>query len=99
GTAPEPGLARSFVRLNFERGAEARRLRWEGDQLGGIVIARLPILSTVFRPQSATEFAGFHLGVARPLSLSFQMDAEGLVKGLILHTNAQEDTKAEKIKD
>ncbi len=99
GTAPEPGLARSFVRLNFERGVEARRLRWEGDQLGGIVIARLPILSTVFRPQSATKFAGFHLGIARPLSLSFQMDAEGVVKGLIFHTNAQDDTKAEKIMD
>jgi CubicO group peptidase (beta-lactamase class C family) len=97
GTAPEPGIARSFVRLNFEHGVEARRLRWEGDQLGAIVYARLPILQTVFRPQSATEFAGFHLGIARPLSISFQMNAEGVVKGLTFHANAQGDAKAEKL--
>jgi CubicO group peptidase (beta-lactamase class C family) len=99
GTAPEPGMARSFVRLNFEHGVEARRLRWEGDQLGSIVYARLPILSTVFRPQSATEFAGFHLGVAKPLTLSFKVDAEGVVKGLAFHTGVGADAKAEKLPD
>jgi len=97
GTAPEPGIARSFVRLNFERGVEPRRLRWESDQLGNIVFARLPILQTVFLPQSATEFAGFHLGIAKPLSLSFHVTAEGVVNGLILHSNAGGKARAERI--
>jgi hypothetical protein len=78
---------------------EARRLRWEGDQLGSIVYARLPILSTVFRPQSATVFAGFHLGVAKPLTLSFQVIAEGVVKGLVFHSGVGADAKAEKLTD
>ena len=74
-------------------------MRWEGDQLGAIVYARLPILQTVFRPQSATEFAGFHIGIAKPLGITFLMNAEGVVKGLTFHTNAQGEVKAEKLMD
>jgi CubicO group peptidase (beta-lactamase class C family) len=99
GTAPEPGLARSFVRLNFERGVEVRRLRWEGDRLGNIVFAQLPILPTIFRPQSTTDFAGFHLGIAKPLRLSFEVNVEGVVTGLTFHSQTGSKVKGEKLLD
>jgi CubicO group peptidase (beta-lactamase class C family) len=99
GTAPEPGIARSFVRLRFERGVEVRRLRWEGDQLGNIVFARLPILSTVFRPQSATSFAGFHLGIARALYLNFNSNAARVVEGLTFQRVDGSQVKAERLPD
>ncbi len=82
GTAPEPEVARSFVRLGFERGVELRRLRWEGENLGGIAIALLPVLRTTFLPQSATEFTGFHLGLARPIPIQFVADNQTNTTGI-----------------
>ena len=98
GTVPERGVMRAFVRLNFERGSEVRRFRWEQGSLAGIVVGRLPLLQTTFRPQSATDFTGFHIGIAKPVRISFGLNAQGAVNGLTVHTTAGK-TQAEKLPD
>lgn len=88
GTVPEPGIARSFVRLEFERGVEIRRLRWEGERLGNIVAGRRPLLETTFRPQSATEFAGYHPGIGRMSRITFSFKPDGSASGLVIESAA-----------
>jgi len=85
GTMPEAGFLRSFVRLQFERGTEIRRLRWENGKLVSILIGTPPLLVTALQPQSATEFTGLHLGLKRLLPLRFELDQAGRVTGLRLH--------------
>ncbi len=64
------------------RGTEIRRLRWEGENLGNIVIGSLPVLRMTFLPQSATEFTGFHLGLITPIPLRFVVNAQNDMTGI-----------------
>lgn len=77
GTVPEPGIVRSFVRLHFARSTEIRRLRWDGETLGNLIIGTLPLLKTTLQPQTATDFTGFHIGLAKPIALQFVTDPQG----------------------
>lgn len=77
GTVPETEAMMTYLRLNFERGAEYRRLRWERGALAYILQVALPLIPTRFVARSGTEFSGYHLGLARVVRISF--DADGLV--------------------
>lgn len=77
GTVPEPDVVRSFVRLHFARGTEIRRLRWDGEALGNLIIGTLPLLKTTFQPQTPTDFTGFHIGLAKPITVQFVTEAQG----------------------
>jgi len=46
---------------------------------------------------SGTEFAGYHLGMAKNISLSFNVDSSGTITGLSVH-NPGGDLTATKIK-
>ncbi|MEW6212377.1 MAG: hypothetical protein AB1631_28890, partial [Acidobacteriota bacterium] len=77
GTVPETEAMMTYVRLNFERGEEYRRLRWEKGALAYILQVALPLIPTRFVARSETEFYGYHLGLARVVRIRF--DADGLV--------------------
>lgn len=82
GTVSEPGAAMTYFRINFERGSEVRRCRWEQGKLAYILPAQLPLIPTVFVPQSETAFAGFNLGLVRIVKLEFALDDKKAVTGL-----------------
>ncbi|HEY7545742.1 MAG TPA: serine hydrolase domain-containing protein, partial [Blastocatellia bacterium] len=77
GTVPETEAMMTYVRLNFERGEEYRRCRWENGSLAYILLVALPLIPTHFVAKSETEFYGYHLGLARIVRISF--NADGLV--------------------
>lgn len=79
GTIPETEAMMTYVRLNFERGSEYRRCRWEKGALAYILQVALPLIPTYFVAKSETEFYGYHLGLARVVRISFNAD------GLIFH--------------
>jgi CubicO group peptidase (beta-lactamase class C family) len=103
GTIPEPENTRTFVRLEFERGSVIRRMRWDGERLGNIVVGRTPLLPTIFRAQSiaeftGTEFTGYHVGIGRAVRVRFTLDSKGAANGLLIHTPSGE-VRAEKVSD
>jgi CubicO group peptidase (beta-lactamase class C family) len=87
GTVPETEAMMSYVRLNFERGSEYRRCRWERGALVYILQVALPLIPTRLAPKSETEFYGYHLGLARVVRLSFNLDSAGAVTGLTFHSD------------
>lgn len=74
GTVPETEAMMTYVRLNFERGSEYRRCRWEKGALAYILQVALPLIPTYFVARSETEFYGYHLGLAQVVRISFSAD-------------------------
>jgi hypothetical protein len=67
----------TYVKLNFERGSEYRRCRWEGGKLAYILQGAPPLLPTRFVPQSKTEFSGYHVVIGRAVKIRFDVDGDG----------------------
>ncbi|HKY04825.1 MAG TPA: serine hydrolase domain-containing protein [Blastocatellia bacterium] len=88
GTVSETEAAQTYFRINFERASEVRRCRWEQGRLAYILQATLPLIPTVFVPQSETVFAGFNLGLARVVKLEFAVDDKRAVTGLIFENGS-----------
>lgn len=86
GTVSEPEAVMTYIRVDFERGSEIRRCRWEGGKLAYILPATLPLIPTTFVPRSDTAFAGFNLGLARVVRLAFTVDDKKAVAGLRFET-------------
>jgi CubicO group peptidase (beta-lactamase class C family) len=82
GTVSETEAQMTYFRINFERGSEIRRCRWEQGKLAYILPAALPLIPTVFLPQSETAFAGLNLGLMRVVRLGFAVDDKKSVTGL-----------------
>lgn len=69
--------------------AEAFRLHWRDGRvvgLGGGAV-REPA-TTLFAPREPGDFVGYHLGIRRPVRLSFDVGRSGDVAGLCLETRA-----------
>lgn len=77
GTVPETDAVMTYVKLNFERGSEYRRCRWEGGKLAYILQGAPPLLPTRFVPQSKTEFSGYHVVIGRAVKIRFDVDGDG----------------------
>jgi CubicO group peptidase (beta-lactamase class C family) len=101
GTMPssfEEGAVETRVELKGERGSIYFRLIWQGDEnigVGPVMSARqvsIPCLRLTL-----TDFAGYHLGMAKDLRISFNLDNDGSVTGLTIR-NKDESIEANKIK-
>lgn len=87
GTVTEPEASMTYVRLNFERGVEYRRIRWEQGSLAFILQTTFPLLSTTLAPRSQSEFYAYHLGVARLGRAEFDFVENEKVTKLTFHTS------------
>ncbi len=83
GTAPAIWAPMTYVRLNFARASSIHRLQWKPGAFA-LLPGSLPLLHTLFAPQSATEFAGFHPGIGKLIDASFTLNGYGEVSGLTL---------------
>ncbi|HMV83595.1 MAG TPA: serine hydrolase domain-containing protein [Blastocatellia bacterium] len=79
GTVPEPEAMMTYVKLNFERGSEYRRVRWEGGKLAYVLQGKPPLIPTWFVAQSADSFAGYHVVIGRTVKLGFKKDGSLVV--------------------
>lgn len=71
GTVPEVEAAMTYVRLNFERGSEQRRIRWEGGKLAYVLLGAPPFIPTWFVAQSKDSFSGYHVVIGRVVKITF----------------------------
>jgi len=79
-------VAMTIVQLKGERGSIFFQLYWRDRlNIGVGPMMSPPEFSIPFMPISDTEFAGYHLGIARNVSVSFSLDDKGSVTGLSLH--------------
>lgn len=72
GTVPEPEALMTYVKLNFERGSEYRRVRWENGKLAYVLLGKPPLIPTSFIAQSNDGFAGYHVVIGRTVRLGFK---------------------------
>lgn len=72
GTVPEPEALMTYVKLNFERGSEYRRVRWEGGKLAYVLPGKPPLIPTSFVAQSKDSFIGYHVVIGRTVKFSFK---------------------------
>jgi len=82
GTVTEPEAHMTYVRLNFEKGFEYRRVRWENGTLAFILQTNMPLIPTGLAPRSQTELYSYHLGLARLARLTFNFNDRKEVIGL-----------------
>lgn len=92
GTVTEPEALMTYVRLNFEKGFEYRRMRWEGGKLAYILQTTFPLIPTVLAPRSQTEFFAYHLGLARLAHLRFDLDDRKEVVKLTFQISSEKTT-------
>jgi len=94
GTVPETEALMTYVKLNFERGSEYRRCRWEDGKLAYILLGEPPFMPTWFVPQSKTDFVGYHVVLGKTVRISFgSAEKAGL---LTVHTGKGETIGASK---
>jgi CubicO group peptidase (beta-lactamase class C family) len=98
GTLPssyEKGALETIVELKGEKGSIFFSSIWLDDQ--NIGVAPIPSAKTVsipFLPVSKSEFAGYHLGMAQEVRVSFQAGEGGSVAVLTVHcTGADIDAR------
>lgn len=84
GTVPETEATMTYVQLNFERGSEYRRCRWEQGKLGYILLGAPPLIPTSFVPQSERDFAGYHVVIGRTCHIRFKDDSKAAPSLLVL---------------
>jgi CubicO group peptidase (beta-lactamase class C family) len=87
GTVTEPEAHMTYFRINFEKGIEYRRIRWEQGNLAYILQTNFPLIPTQFAPASQTEFHGYHLGIARLSQINFDINDRKEVVGLTFRTS------------
>ena len=90
GTLPSPfeeGAVETIVELKGERGSIFFRSIWRDNKNIGISpVENAQPLSIPFLPLTLTDFAGYHLGLAKELRISFNLDNNSSVTGLTIHT-------------
>ncbi len=101
GTLPSdfggPDTVMTTVQLKGEKGSIFFRLYWRGKMNIGVRPSMGALeISVPFLPISGTEFAGYHLGTAKNIRLSFDFDSGGKVTGLTVHSPGG-DLSAKKI--
>jgi hypothetical protein len=85
------------VQLRGERGSIFFSLYWRNKMNVGVGPSMgIQQISVPFLLMSGTEFAGYHLGMAKNIRLSFDVDSGGIVTGLTVH-NSGGDLSAKKI--
>jgi len=100
GTLPssfEEGAVETMVELKGERESIFFRLIWQGHENIGVGPAMsAQTLSIPFLRLTLSDFAGYHLGMAKNLRISFNLDNNGFVTGLSIRT-IDENVEAYKI--
>ncbi|HEX7401661.1 MAG TPA: hypothetical protein VF369_05730, partial [candidate division Zixibacteria bacterium] len=100
GTLPsafEEGAVETMVELKGERGNIFFRLIWRGHENIGVGPAMsAQTISIPFLPLTLTDFAGYHLGMAKNIRISFNLDNNGSFTGLSIRT-IDENIEAYKI--
>ncbi|HUU52868.1 MAG TPA: serine hydrolase domain-containing protein [Candidatus Heimdallarchaeota archaeon] len=90
--------AQIFVELKGEKGIIYFGLIWRNSKIVGIdAVMGIPDLSILFLPLTSTDFAGYHLDMARNFRISFLLNDGGNVTGLKLE-NEDGPVKAHKSK-
>ncbi|MGB6340855.1 MAG: hypothetical protein WBF32_13865, partial [Candidatus Aminicenantaceae bacterium] len=90
--------AQIFVELKGEKGIIYFGLIWRNSKIVGIdAVMGIPDLSILFLPLTSTDFAGYHLDMARNFRISFLLNDGGNVTGLMLE-NEDGPVKAHKSK-
>lgn len=86
------------VQLKGEKGSIYFSLYWRNKMNIGVgPLMGIQEISVPFMPVSGTEFAGYHLGMAKNIRLSFDVDSSGTITGLSVH-DLGGDLSARKIK-
>ena len=89
GTLPssfEDGAVETIVELKGEKGSVLFLLVWkDGKNLGVGPVESEQVISMPFLPISETEFTGYHLGMAKNVSISFNISDGDSVLSLVLH--------------
>jgi CubicO group peptidase (beta-lactamase class C family) len=86
------------VQLKGEKGSIFFCLYWRDKMNVGVgPLMGSQQISVPFLLMSGTEFAGYHLSMAKNIRLSFDVDSGGVVTGLTIH-NSGGDLSAKKIK-
>jgi CubicO group peptidase (beta-lactamase class C family) len=98
GTLPssyEEGALETIVELKGEKGSIFFSSIWLDDQNIGVAPVRsAKTVSIPFLPVSKSEFAGYHLGMAQEVRISFQAGEGDSVVGLTIHcTGADVDAR------
>jgi hypothetical protein len=62
----------TYVKLNFERGSEYRRVRWENGKLAYVLLGKPPLIPTTFVAQAKDSFSGYHIVIGKTVKLSFK---------------------------
>lgn len=84
GTIPFESDATTFVQYEFENGTETIQYIWGPRGLMGIRVPAIPVKSK-FLPQTATEFVGYDIGLARLAKVQFKLDENGAVTSLTIN--------------
>ncbi len=86
------------VQLKGEKGSIYFSLYWRNKMNIGVgPLMSIQETSVPFMPMSSTEFAGYHLGMAKNISLGFGVDSSGAITGISVH-NPSGDLSARKTK-
>ncbi|NIM99994.1 MAG: serine hydrolase [candidate division Zixibacteria bacterium] len=89
GTLPssyEEGAVETIVELKGQKGSIFFSSIWLDDKNIGVAPVRsAKTIAIPFLPVSKSEFAGYHLGMAQDVRVSFQTGDAGLVAGLTIH--------------
>ena len=100
GTLPssyEKGALETIVELKGEKGSIFFSSIWLEDKNIGVAPVRsAKTIAIPFLPLSKSEFAGYHLGMAHDVRVTFQTGDGGLVAGLTIHCTGA-DIKARKL--
>lgn len=90
-------VATTQVQLKGEKGSIFFRLYWRDEQNIGVgPLMRIQEISVPFMLISGTKFAGYHLGMAKNISVNFTVNEKGSVTGLTL-PDPDGDLSAQKI--
>lgn len=81
-----PGAVATIIQLKGEKGNIFFHLYWQEGKIVAMSPARsAQLIAIPFMPLSETEFAGYQLGMARNISISFKSDADDFISGLTVH--------------
>jgi CubicO group peptidase (beta-lactamase class C family) len=94
GTVPAstPGEMVTFVTLRGDNGAEVMfRVHWNGGELAGLDEGTtFEPVSMRLLPLSPTQFAGYHLGWCKGLTVDFEVDSHNSVRTLTIPTAGED---------
>jgi len=96
GPSDLPNSLATLVVLEGERENVAFKVIWQNQNFAGLEPS-MPgkILSITFMPLSATEFAGYHIGMAKNFRIEFTSKDDGTISTLVVRTS-NGDTAASK---